>query len=208
MFYKSYISQWKKLGDDESAALSDIAVLLGFNFIAIMVFIYTYFVDYNSSYYLLIFMMFICFWIAFRVTHNIYPKERCLRIITEYAGRKFPKYYHYGMWAYIVLSAVIFIGAIRFKVGFEECQLKLDPVYSVAVITDLSMRPKSSTHIVTYRYQADGEYYTRDDMYEKGRNPDIHRGDTCKIIYSRSRPGISRPLEINKKIILVRIENY
>ncbi|HEX3075047.1 MAG TPA: hypothetical protein VHP30_15645 [Ignavibacteriales bacterium] len=207
IYYRGYLANWKGLGTDESSGAFNVGSLLGANITSVVMFILTYFID-SLSAVALIFLMVPGFFIGDRIAYYMYSyKERYRKVISDCSGKKFPKSYKYGMWAYSALSFTLLLGMIIFKLAYDDARIDKDPVYAKGVITNFS-RYRVEHTFFTFTYSVNGERYTREEKYQEGKNRDLHIGDTCRIVYSRAHPGISKAMKINDKVLIVNDVSY
>lgn len=181
--------------------------LIGLNIGVVSYFVYTFFYNYDSSTTMMIPFVIGSFLAAYIITYFMYSyKSRYKKVIRKYYNKDFPKTYYYGMWTYRILSYSACIVIMIFTVEYEYNELENHSVYARAIITDTD-RSFRNYHYFTFDYIADGKVYSHDQKYSPWENRGMRIGDTCSIIYSRSKPGISKALETPRGVILL-IKNY
>ncbi len=99
----------------------------------------------------------------------------------------------------IVLGFIIFV-IIGLKIRTNE--LEKNPEYGFAVIVDTYVGAKARDY-VKYEFVADGKVYIGDQNYMPHRQL-VNIGDTCRVVFAKTNPEISRLLTDSNDLLLLK----
>ncbi len=99
---------------------------------------------------------------------------------------------------FVVIGFIVF-GFIYVKV--QENELEKNPEYGLAVIVDIYVGAKARDY-VKYEFIAGGKVYIGNQNYTPHRQL-VNIGDTCRVVYAKTNPEISRLLTDENNLIMI-----